>query len=419
MHVSKMSVRMRGFARYVRLDDALRTILSRVRPVGVETVKFDQPLGRVLAEDVVSKVDVPPFDRSAVDGYAVRASDTFGASESKSVRLRTVGSIAIGSPAKLRVKKGEAAKIMTGAPMPAGADAVVMLENTRAAGKKLDVYTSLTPGKNVSARGEDVKRGDVVLKCGHKLRPQDVGMLGSLSKMYVRVSRRPSVAILATGGELKQPGRKLGKAEITDANSYSLAAAVSNCGGQPERLGTVRDDKALIKRAIIKASRHDVVLLSGGSSIGERDLVPDAIAELGELLFHGVAIRPGGPTAFGIVESKPIFALAGFPVASLVAFDMLARPALRAMQGLPADRGYPRVKVKLTRKVSSTLGRADVIRIKLRCVSGELLADPIRITGSSILSSMTDADGFVVVPEDIEGFKEGAIVEVELYTFDC
>ena len=419
MHVSKMSVRMRGFARYVRLDDALRTILSRVRPVGVETVKFDQPLGRVLAEDVVSKVDVPPFDRSAVDGYAVRASDTFGASESKSVRLRTVGSIAIGSPAKLRVKKGEAAKIMTGAPMPAGADAVVMLENTRAAGKKLDVYTSLTPGKNVSARGEDVKRGDVVLKCGHKLRPQDVGMLGSLSKIYVRVSRRPSVAILATGGELKQPGRKLGKAEITDANSYSLAAAVSNCGGQPERLGTVRDDKALIKRAIIKASRHDVVLLSGGSSVGERDLVPDAIAELGELLFHGVAIRPGGPTAFGIVEGKPIFALAGFPVASLVAFDILAKPALRAMQGLPADRGYPSVKAKLTRKVSSTLGRADVVRIKLRRVSGELLADPIRITGSSILSSMTDADGFVVVPEDIEGFKEGAIVEVELYTFDC
>jgi len=419
MHVSKMSVRMRGFARYVRLDDALKTILSHVRPVGVETAKFDQALGRVLAEDVVSKVDVPPFDRSAVDGYAVRTSDTFGASESKPVGLRIVGSVAIGSPAKLRVRKGEVAKIMTGAPMPAGADAVVMLENTRANNKKLDVYVPLTPGKNVSARGEDVKRGYIVLKCGHKLRPQDVGMLGSLSKMYVRVSRRPSVAILATGGELKQPGRKLGKAEITDANSYSLAAAVSNCGGRPERLGTVRDDKALIKRAIIKASRHDVVLLSGGSSVGERDLVPDAIAELGELLFHGVAIRPGGPTAFGIVEGKPIFALAGFPVASLVAFDILAKPALRAMQGLPADRGYPSVKAKLTRKVSSTLGRADVVRIKLRRVSGELLADPIRITGSSILSSMTDADGFVVVPEDIEGFKEGAIVEVELYTFDC
>jgi molybdopterin molybdotransferase len=181
----------------------------------------------------------------------------------------------------------------------------------------------------------------------------------------------------------------------------------------------VRDDEALIKRAIFKASRYDMVLLSGGSSVGERDLVPDAIAELGKLLFHGVAIRPGGPTAFGIVKGKPIFALAGFPVASLVAFDMLARPALRAMQGLSADRGYPRVKAKLTRKISSTLGRADVVRIKLRYASGELLAEPIRITGSSILSSMTDADGFVVVPENMEGFREGAIVEAELYTSDC
>jgi molybdopterin molybdotransferase len=333
--------------------------------------------------------------------------------------LRIVGSVAIGSPTKLRVRKGEAAKIMTGAPMPDGADAVVMLENTRAVGKRLDVYTSLTPRKNVSTRGEDVKKGDIVLKRGHKLRPQDVGMLGALNKMYVKVSRRPRVAIWATGGELKQPGRKLGEAEIRDANSYSLAAAVSNCGGQPERLGTVRDDKALIKRAIIRASGHDAVLLSGGSSVGERDLVPDAIAELGELLFHGVAIRPGGPTAFGIVKDKPVFALAGFPVASLVAFDMLARPALRAMQGLPADRGYPRVKVKLTRKVSSTLGRADVVRIKLRRVSRELLAEPIRITGSSILSSMTGADGFVIVPENVEGFREGAMVEAELYTLDC
>jgi len=410
---------MRGFASYIRLDDALKIILSHVKPVGVETLKFDRTFGRVLAEDVVSKVDIPPFDRSAMDGYAVRTSDTFGASESKPVRLHVVGSIAIGSSTKLRVGKGEAAKIMTGAPMPAGANAVVMVENTRVAGEKIDVHISLTPGKHISMRGEDVKKGDIVLKRGRKLRPQDVGMLGSLNKLYVKVSRKPRVAILATGGELKQPGRKLGKAEITDINSYSLAAAVSNCGGQPDRLGTVRDVKALIKRAILRASDHDMVLLSGGSSVGERDLVPDAIANLGKILFHGVAIRPGGPTAFGIVKGKPIFALAGFPVSSLVAFDMLARPALRAMQGLPADRGYPRVKAKLTREVISTGGRANVLRIKLRYASGELLADPISITGSGMLSSMTDANGFVVIPKNVKGLKEGAEVEVELYTSNC
>jgi len=410
-----MSVRMHGFTRYVRLEDALKIILSNVRQTGAELVNFDQALGRVLAEDVVSNVDVPPFDRSAVDGYAVRAADTFRASDDKPVRLRVVGSIAIGAPTKLRVRKGEAAKIMTGAPMPAGADAVAMLENTRVAGRKLDVRTSLTPGKNVSTRGEDVRAGDLVMKRGQKLRPQDVGMLASVGKVRVRVARKPRVAIFATGNELRGPGKQLGRAEVTDINSYALAAAVESCGGRPRRLGVVKDDKALLKRALLKASKYDMTLVSGGSSVGERDLVPDAIAECGELLFHGVAIRPGGPTAFGVVRSRPVFALAGFPVASLVAFDMLARPALRAMQGLPASRGYPRVQAKLMRKISSTLGRADVVRVRVRYVAGRLLAEPIRVTGSSILSSMTRADGFVIVPENSEGFKEGSTVEVELF----
>ena len=410
-----MSVRMHGFTRYVRLKDALKIILSNVRQTGVELVNFDQALGLVLAEDVVSNVDVPPFDRSAVDGYAVRAADTFRASEGKPIRLRIVGSIAIGSPTKLRVRKSEAAKIMTGAPMPAGADAVAMLENTRVAGRKLDVCMSLTPKKNVSTRGEDVRAGDLVLKRGQRLRPQDVGMLASVGKVRVRVARKPGVAILATGNELRRPGKPLGRAEIADINSYSLVAAVESCGGRPQRLGVVKDDKTLLKRALLKASKHDMTLLSGGSSVGERDLVPDAIAECGELLFHGVAIRPGGPTAFGVVRGRPVFALAGFPVASLVAFDMLARPALRAMQGLPASRGYPRVQAKLMRKISSTLGRADVVRVRVRYVAGRLLAEPIRVTGSSILSSMTRADGFVIVPENSEGFKEGSTVEVELF----
>jgi molybdopterin molybdotransferase len=158
-----------------------------------------------------------------------------------------------------------------------------------------------------------------------------------------------------------------------------------------------------------------MMVASGGSSVGERDLMPDLIAELGELLFHGVAIRPGGPTAFGVVRSKPIFSLAGFPVASLVAFDMLVRPALRRMQGLPADRGYPRVKARLTRKISSSLGRVDVVRVRVRSRRGELMAEPIRITGSSVLSSMTRADGFLIVPEEVEGFDKGSIVEIELY----
>jgi len=415
MPVSEMSVRMQGFPRYTRLADALKIVLSNVERLEPEVVPFNRALGRVLAEDVVSEVDVPPFDRSAVDGYVVRAADTFGASELKPVKLRVIRSVAIGATSKLHVGKGEAVKIMTGAPLPKGADAAVMVEHTRAKDKKIAVSAPVTPGKNVSARGEDVKVGEVVLGRGQLLRPQDVGMLASVGKIRVRVSQRPRVAILATGGELRKPGKHLGRAEITDVNSYSLAAAVESCGGLSHQLGIVPDRSELLRRALRRAIGHDMVLASGGSSVGEFDIMPDVIARLGELLFHGVAIRPGGPTAFGIVKGKPVFALAGFPVSSLVAFDMLARPALRKMQGLPTDRGYPRVRAKLARKVSSTLGRADIVRVRVRAKRGELVADPIRVTGSGVLSSMTEADGFVIVPEDVEGFDEGSIVEVELY----
>ena len=406
---------MRGFARYTRLDDALKTVLSKAKVVGPEEMPFNRVRGRVLAEDVVSGVDVPPFDRSAVDGYAVRAADTFGAEEGRPVELSFAGSVKIGIPPIIEVGEREAVKIMTGAPLPKGADAVVMVEYTKLEGERLRVARSLTPGKNVSARGEDVKAGQRVLERGRVLRPQDVGMLASVGKLQVRVVRKPGVAIIATGSELRKPGEGLEPGQITDTNSYSLEAAVVRCGGVPVRLGTVPDELDPLRRAVEDVSQQDAVILSGSTSVGERDIVPDVISELGELHFHGVAIRPGGPTAFGTIGGALVFALAGFPVASLVAFDMLVRPALRAMQGLAADRGYPRVRAKLTRKISSTLGRADVVRVRVKREGGELLAEPIRITGSSILSSMTDADGFAIVPENCEGFDEGQTIGIELY----
>jgi len=415
MLVSEMSVRMQGFTRYVRLADALKIVLSKSKLLESEVIPFDRALGRVLAEDVVSEVDVPPFNRSAVDGYAVRAVDTFRASELKPANLRILGSVEIGVASKLHLRKGVAIKIMTGASLPKGSDAVVMVEHTRAKDKNIAVSAPVTPGKNVSGKGEDVKAGEVVLGRGCLLRPQDVGMLASMGKTRVRVSRRPEVAILATGGELRKPGERLGRAEVTDINSYSLAAAAEKFGAISHRLGIVPDESEELKKALRKAINYDVVIASGGSSVGEHDIMPDVIAELGELMFHGVAIRPGGPTVFGTIKSKPIFALPGFPVSSLIAFDMLVGPALRQMQGLPADRGYPKVRARLARKVSSTLGRADIVRVRIKSKEEGLVADPIRVTGSSVLSSMTKADGFVIVPEDVEGFDEGKIVEVELY----
>ena len=410
-----MSVRMRGFARYTRLGDALKIVLSHVKPLSSESVFFDRAIGRVLAEDVVSEIDVPPFDRSAVDGYAVRAADTFGASQTNPKKLRVIGSVKIGVATKLRVRRGQAAKVMTGAQMPKGADAVMMVEYTRAEGNRIEVLAPLTPGKNVSVKGEDVRAGKVVLRGGQQLRPQDVGMLSSIGKLKVRVFRRPKVAVIATGSELRPPGMKLGPAQITDINSYSLAAGVISCGGVADRLGIVPDKPEKLRRALQKALRDDVVLISGGSAVGEHDIAPEVVAGLGEVLFHGVAMRPGGPTAFGVVRGKPVFCLAGFPVASLVAFDMLVRPALWVMQGLPPDWGCVRVRAKLARKITSSLGRADVVRVRILSEAGKLLAEPIRVTGSGILSSMTYADGFVVVPEDIEGFEKGSEVEVELY----
>jgi len=407
---------MRGFARYTKLDDALKLVLSRVKRLGSEMVSFERAFGRVLAEDVVTKIDVPPFDRSAVDGYAVRAADTFGARETKPKKLRVIGSAKIGAPTKLRVRKGEAVKLMTGTPVPPGADAVVMVEHTELEGKRIAVLVPLTPGKNVSARGEDVRAGELVLRRGQQLRPQDIGMLASIGELRVRVFRKPRVAIVATGRELRRPGARLGPAQIADINSYSLAAGVVSCGGVANSVGIVPDKPQALRRVLRKALKSDVVLISGGSSVGEHDIAPDVVAELGKLMFHGVALRPGGPTAFGIVRGKPVFCLAGFPVASLVAFDMLVRPALWVMQGLPPDWGCLMVRAKLACKVTSSLGRADVVRVRVWSEAGELLAEPIRVTGSGILSSMTRADGFVVVPENCEGFDKGRTVEVELYS---
>ncbi|KXB08016.1 hypothetical protein AKJ58_01180 [candidate division MSBL1 archaeon SCGC-AAA385D11] len=399
----------------MRLEHALSIILSNVHGLGVEEVPFDSSFGRVLADDVVSKVDVPPFDRSAMDGYAVRASDTFGAEEDDPAELRVVGSADIGTPTEVKVGDGESVEIMTGAPVPEGADAVVMIEHTRLENGTLKVFNPVSPGENVSSRGEDVERGQVVLEGGHRIRPQDVGMLASTGTCLVKVTRRPKVGIYSTGSELREPGEELKEGEITLVNGYSLKAAVEEVGGKPFLLGIVPDEADSLKNAIGRASDFDVLLLSGGSSVGKLDMVPDMISDLGELLIHGIAIRPGGPTAFGIVGGTPVFALAGFPVASLVAFEMLVRPALRSIQGLPADRGRTTIKAILGRKISSSLGRVDVVRVEVKGEDEGPMAYPIRVTGSSVLSSMTRADGFIVVPEDVEGFSRESEVEVELY----
>ncbi|MEM2978782.1 MAG: molybdopterin molybdotransferase MoeA, partial [Candidatus Hadarchaeales archaeon] len=349
--------RWRGFREYLRVEEALRLVLSSSGPLGPEEVRLEEACGRVLFEDLLSPTDFPPFDRSAVDGYAVRASDTFGASETSPRTLEVV---------RERVGPGKAVQVMTGRPLPPGADAVVMVEHTRGKGREIEVLAPVTPWKNVSRRGEDVKRGERALEGGRRLGPQEVGMLACLGMGRVRVFRRPRVSILSTGSELREPGKKLGRGEIPDINSYSLSCAVRSCGALPLRLGRCPDERKELERRLGEGVRKgDVMLISGGTSVGKEDLVPELVGEKGELLFHGVNLRPGSPTAFGRVGGKPVFCLPGFPAACLISFVFLVRPLLRLMQGLPPERGLRKVEARVTRKVASSLGRMDVVRVRL------------------------------------------------------
>ncbi|MEM3519162.1 MAG: molybdopterin molybdotransferase MoeA [Candidatus Hadarchaeales archaeon] len=407
-----MSVRGRGFKEYLPWKQALKIVLSNVRSLSSESVSLRDAVGRVLAEDVVAKRDVPPFNRSAVDGFAVVASDTFRASPARPVKLRVIGKILPGSRPRCEVSKGKAVKIATGAPLPPGADSVIPLEQAKAVGEMVEIYAPVTPGKNVSKRGEDVKAGERILEKGRTLRPQDVGLLAAVGCSKILVVRKPRVAIISTGKEIVDPLAELRSGELPDIDSFSLLAAVKEAGGIPEITARVGDDVEEIKESIERAIRNDAVVISGGTSVGERDFVPRAISEIGKLLFHGVSLRPGGPAGFGLVRGKPVFSLPGFPVAALISFRVLVQPALNLMQGRNPEYGKITVRARVTRDVASSLGRADVVRVKIS-EKGE--AEPIMSGGSGILTSMTSADGFFIIDERKEGVKKGEVVKVELF----
>ncbi|MEM2877973.1 MAG: molybdopterin molybdotransferase MoeA [Candidatus Hadarchaeales archaeon] len=410
-----MRMKKAGFTTRISLDKAVSSIVSCLRPLETEDIEIEETLGRVIAEDITSSVNVPSFDRAAVDGYALQAADTFGASQGSPREIRLLGSAGAGERKRFRIRRGEAVAVTTGAQIPEGADAVVMLESTSRSGKTIWILSPVTPGKNISAAGEDVKKGDLVFRRGHLLRPCDVGLLASIGRSRVKVFRKPEAGVISTGSEVVPPHGKIGRGQVFDVNSYSISAAVESCGGIPHRLGIAQENKNSVVKMIREALKYDAVIITGGSAVGEKDTVPEVVAEMGELKFHGVAMRPGGPSAFGIVEGKPVFCLAGFPAGALVAFDMLVRPGLRLMQGLNADRGYRSVPAVLAENVASVLGRTDVVRVKLIRTPKGLKAEPIRITGSSMITTMTRADGFIMIPETVEGLSRGESVEVELY----
>jgi molybdopterin molybdotransferase len=404
-------VRMRGFAQRHTVEAALAWLDSQLMPLAAEEVPLRLAAGRVLAASVVSDVDVPGFDRATMDGYAVVAGSTEGAAAYTPLPLTVIGDSMPGCPFDGSVSAGEAVRAMTGAPMPVGADAVLPAEWTEARPGEctISVLAAVSPGKNVGRRGEDIVRGTTLLEPGRVLRPQDLGVLSSVGQGTAQVVRRPRVRLAVTGNELLPSGSQPRGFHIADANGPMLAALIERDGGVVDFPGLVRDDR----RAILEAleADADIVIVSGGSSVGIEDLAPMLVAEHGELPVHGIAMRPSSPTGLGRIGHRLVFLLPGNPVSSLCAYDFFAGRAIRALGGHGKAWPYRAIRGTLNRKISSPIGRLDYARVRIM----DGLVEPIAIAGASLLSSTTRADGFVIVGDDSEGFAAGAEVEVFLY----
>jgi molybdopterin molybdotransferase len=406
-------VRMKGFAARADVEEVERFLAARAAPLPGELVPLDRCAGRVLAEDVRAELAVPPFPRAAMDGYALRGEDSFGASALDPIALELVGESLAGRPFAGRVGPGQAVRIMTGAPVPEGADAVAMAEACTERGGRVDVREAVPPRKHVGAAGEDIPAGAVVLRAGRRLRPQDVGLLASIGAAGARCVRRPRVRLVVTGDELLPPGSRPHGARIVDSNSPMLRALVERDGGEALPHEILPDDPARIRVELARED-CDLVLVSGGSSVGQEDHAPRLVAELGRLDFHGVAMRPSSPAGVGRIGERLVFLLPGNPVSCLCAYEFFAGPTLRARGGRSRAWPHRRTRLPLARKLSSAIGRVDYVRVAIE--DGRVV--PLATSGASILSSTVRADGFVLVPRELEGMPEGAEVEVLLYDDD-
>lgn len=403
---------MRGFSRRTTVEEAIAWVDAatpdwRVRPR--ERVAVAACWDRSLAVDVTSGVDVPGFDRAMMDGYALRADDTAGASSYNRLPLRVVGEAFPGAPCDRVVRPGEAVRIMTGAPLPQGADAVAPAEQTEGTGEQVFALEAVSPGKHVGRIGEDVRAGEVLLAAPRRLRPQDAGALASVGCGEVEVVARPTVGLVVSGDELLSPGSTPVGCQIVDANGPMLAGLVARDGGRVVHSVRVPDDRAQLAEAMqIDA---EIVLVAGGSSVGQEDHAPRLLDELGELAIHGVAMRPSSPAGMGRLGDRLVFLLPGNPVSCLCAYDFFAGRAIRAAGGRGADWPHRRTTGTLSRKLVSVVGRCDYARVL--CRDGAVT--PLAIGGASVLSSTTRADGFVIVDADSEGRAAGDAVEVFLY----
>ena len=402
----------------INVEEALDKVLSHIRPLGSEKVSILDALGRVCAEDIIANRDIPPFNNSGMDGYAVRSEDIKNASPEHPVQLEVIEDLPAGFIPKRRVERGNSIRIMTGALIPEGADAVAPVEGTKKEGNFVSIFASSFPGEYIRKAGEDVKEGECVISTGDLIDPAEIGMLASVGRSFVAVYQRVTAAILCTGEELVDVDGDLNGTKIVSSNSYSLAAQVKDCGGIPIQLGIAKDRKDEIKEKLLQGIRADVLISSAGVSVADYDFVKDVLADLGvEIVFWKVAMKPGMPVAFGTVQGKPVFGLPGNPVSSMVSFEQFVRPSLLKMMG-HRQLFRPVIDAVLKESFQKSPGRRHFVRAFVSLDKGQYFVSPTGAQGSGILKSMVKANGLMVIPEDRKIVKAGETVEVQLLDYN-
>jgi molybdopterin molybdotransferase len=398
----------------IQVQEALDQILSKIKYKGVEKVSLDKALGRVLAEDVVSRVNNPPLDNSAMDGYALIAEDIQSATPASPVRLEVVEEIAAGYTAKGTLKRGQAMRIMTGAPIPPGANAVLMQEDTEKDGNFILCMDKADERENIRTAGEDVKAGETVLKKGITLSPAHIGMMAVVGRSQIAVSQRPTVAILSTGDEILELDETPEGPQIFNSNGHMLSAQIKSAGGIPVYLGSAKDTEEDLMEKFAWALKADIVVSSGGVSVGDYDLVKSSLQKMGqEMLFWKVAMKPGKPLAFGHIGGTPIFGLPGNPVSSFVSFEQFVRPSLKKALGC-ADLSHKTVHARLTRTISKKPGRLHFLSSIVSWADGEYTVTPAGEQGSGILKSAANANGLLIFPLEAAEIQQGQEVAVQL-----
>ena len=401
---------MRPLKALISLEEAMHIAMDLVRPIErKETVPILDALRRVSAEDVHSSIDVPLADRAGMDGYAVVARDTFPAGKFKPVTLRRIETLYADGVPRKRVASGRCTEVATGSTLPKGADAVVMVEDTERERDLVKVYSPVHPGENVSGRGEDIARKSLVVGEGEVLTPAKVGALAAIGMPRARVYARPRVSILTTGDEVVPPGRPIRAGQVYDINSHTMASVVRENGGDPVSLGRVSDRLESLRAALKKALANDLVIFSGGSSVGEKDIVVDVLRSMGELLFHGIAVKPGKPTVLGRVNGKAVLGMPGYPTSCLSNCYLILAPMLRRMARLPPP--YERiVEVPLAKRVVSTIGRVEFHTVRI--VDGQAVP---AYKESGAITSMAHADGYIEIPANVDLIEKGDVVRVVLF----